>query len=46
VAYFVPRFLSYAKYPEHRLAIVIAAAVILLMNIFRRYRRRKASPRK
>jgi hypothetical protein len=36
VAYFVPRFLSYSNDSEHRWVIIIALAVILLMNIFRR----------
>lgn len=41
VAYFVPRFLSYSNDAEHRVVIIIALAVILLMNIFRRHQRRR-----
>ena len=41
VAYFVPRFLRYSGDPTYRLVIVIAAAVIVLINVWRRQQRRK-----
>ena len=41
VAYFVPRLLNYTNDYEHRAVIIVAAVVILAMNIFRRQMRRR-----
>lgn len=42
ISYFVPRFLRVASNGRMRLLFISAMAIIVLLNVFRRYRRRKA----
>jgi len=46
IAFFVPRFLRAAGDGRVRFLLIIAMSVIVLLNVFQRYRRRRTMPNK